>query len=37
MSKKAYRALTVAWYTAISFAVIVIITAVGVLIEGGMI
>lgn len=36
MSKRAYRALTVAWYAAISFAIIVAITAAGVLIEGGM-
>ena len=36
MSKRAYRALTVAWYAAISFSVIVAAIAAGVLIEGGM-
>jgi hypothetical protein len=36
MSKGLYKALTVAWYVAISFAVIVAAVAAGVLIEGGM-
>lgn len=36
MSKRLYKALTVAWYAVISFAVIVAGVAVGVLVEGGM-